>query len=218
AIAANGIDRDTGIVTLAGAVDVTPAGPTSYLPNLAAVITDISAADPATGAVQTGARPNSLTLVAADGGAWANALSVTAQHISAARAELDAFISGAVDNNLIRVKSAAGFYPNAWVEIDRGAGAAKLYRKVLGVNGPVLRLSGSALAAPDVAPAPVGSTTLFTVCEFGLTVTYDTTTERFTGLTLEAVPGRSVQEVLQRSTLISVAAPMPGATDPLTYP
>ena len=219
AIAANGINRDTGVVTLAGAIDVTPAGPGAYLTNLTAVQTDISTVDPATGAVQTGARPASLTLVAADGGAWANALVVTAQHQPAARSALVAFVSGAADDNKIQIASTAGFYPNAWVEIDRGSGAARFYRKLLSVDGPVLTLSGDAMAAADVTPAPAAGTTLFTICEFSLTASYDTTTERWPGLTLEAVPGRSVQEVLQRSALIAVAAGgMPVTTDPLVYP
>jgi len=219
AIAVNGIDRNTGIVTLAGAIDITPVGPAAYLPNLTAVATDIGTVDPNTGAVGTAARPASLTLAAADGGAWGNGLVVTAQHQSAARSELDAFISGGADNNKIRIKSTAGFYPNAWVEIDRGAAVAKIYRKALAVDGPVLTLSGNTLAATDINPAPVGGTTLFTVCEFALTAAYGTTTERFSGMTLEAVPGRSVQEVLQRSTLIGVVAgSMPATTDPLVFP
>jgi phage tail sheath protein FI len=220
AIAANGINRDTGIVTLAGgAIDITPAGPSAYLTNLTAVQTDIATIDPLTGAVSTGPRPASLTLVAADGGAWGSDLVVTAQHQPAARTALASFISGALDNNKISVASSAGFYPNAWVEIDRGSGAAKTYRKLLSVDGPVLTLAGNAIAATDVAPAPATGTTLFTVCEFSLSASYNTTTERWPGLTLEAVPGRSVQEVLQRSALIAVATGgMPAATDPMVFP
>ncbi|MBV1796840.1 phage tail sheath C-terminal domain-containing protein [Siccirubricoccus sp. G192] len=219
AIAASGIDRATGLVTLANPIDIAPAGPPAFLPALTTVLTDAAGVD-ADGTISTGPRPASLTLVAADGGAWGDGMVVTTQHESGARAELAQWISGAVDANRIRLTTTAGFYVGAWVEIDRGAGAAKTYRSVRAVDGPVVTLSGSAIAAAaDIAPQPAGGRTQFTVCEFGLTATYETTVERFSGLTLAAIPGRSVEEVLGRSTLLGVlAGSVPAATDPLHFP
>jgi uncharacterized protein len=220
AIAAGGIDRATGLVTLSGAIDITPAGPPSYAPQSTIVETDAIGIG-ADGTITSGAaRPNSFTLVVADGGAWGNDIVVTAQHENGARSELDAFISGANDDNKIRLKSTIGFYVDAWVEIDRGSGADKTYRRVIAIDGPVLTLSGDAIgAAGDIAPLPAAGKTFFTVCEFGLTAGYETTVERFSGLTLEPVPGKSVEEVLARSGLVRVlAGSISAVTDPLSFP
>ncbi|MBO1076185.1 phage tail sheath family protein [Roseomonas marmotae] len=220
-IAAGGIDRMTGLVTLSAVIDMTPAGgPPAFAPDSTAVLTNASGVG-ADGSIATGARPASLTLVAADAGAWADGLVVTAQHEAGARAEYVALIAPtAVDDNKLRLSSTAGFYVDAWVEIDRGAGAAKAYRRVLAVNGPVVTLSGDPMAAGDVDPLPNTGRTLVTVAEFGLTATYETTVERISGLTLAPVPGRGVEAALAaRSTLIHVLpGSMPATTDPLTFP
>ncbi|TYB89920.1 phage tail sheath C-terminal domain-containing protein [Oceaniovalibus sp. ACAM 378] len=227
-IAANGIDRDTGTVTLTAAIDIAPAGPNtpaSFAPGATGVVTNANDID-AAGLIDTGARQVIGDLFAANGGAWGDGLVVTAQHGDGAQSTLAGFIFGAVDDNRIQVVSTAGFYPGAWVEIDRGPNAGKRYRQLDHVEGTVLVLLGGALVAGDVAPAPAGSITRFTVCEFTLTARFETQSETFTGLTLANVPGHFITEVLQRSSLIRMEeaalplnAPLFGTnTNPLLFP
>ena len=223
AIAANGIDRATGVVTLGAVIDIgpntPPTTPTAFLPATTTVSTDANGIDLNTGAVTIGARPASLTLEAADGGAWGDGVVMVARAETGARASFAQFVSGGVDLNLVRLSSGAGFYVNAWVEIDRGAGADRIYRRVVSVDGPIVTLSGAVMAAADFAPAPAPGPTLLSVCEFSLTATYEATTERFAGLTLAPVPGRGVEEALARSTLLRVrAGTMPADTHPLVFP
>ena len=52
-------------------------------------------------------------------------------------------MSGAVNDNRVRLNSTAGFYVGAWVEIDQGND--KRYRQVLSIDGPVLVLDGTAM-------------------------------------------------------------------------
>jgi hypothetical protein len=220
AIDAGGINRDTGEVTLAANIDITPVGPVSFSARSTAVIsriTDISANGlPST----AGARPASLAITAADAGAWGGNIVVQAAHVTAASAELDAFISGANNNNNIRLRSTAGFYVNAWVEIDRGSTVAKRYRRVLAVNGTVVTLDGTALNAASVNPSAPATTTNFSVCEFSLTASYDGATETYRGLTLEQVPGKYVvDQVNNRSALIRVdTAALPAEPHPFFFP
>lgn len=220
AINASGINRDTGEVTLAANIDITPTGPVSFSARSTAVISRITDTN-ANGLPSTaGVRPASLAITAADAGSWGGNIVLQSSHVTAASAELDAFISGASNNNNIRLKSTAGFYINAWVEIDRGSTAAKRYRRVLAVNGPVVTLDGPALNAAAVNPSAPTTTTLFSVCEFSLTASYDGATETYRGLTLEQVAGKNaVDQVNNRSTLIRIdTAALPSETHPFFFP
>jgi phage tail sheath protein FI len=160
---------------------------------------------------------NSFVISSANEGSWGLNVQITTAHESAARSPLDAFISGAVGNNQISLKSAAGFYANAWVEINRGK--TKHYRKCLAVTGVVITLDGPAMAAADVAP-DAGTTTYFSTCEFRLTVSYGPRIEVFPGLTLENVPGRYYVDAINNgSNLITVPAAGPlTATHPFFFP
>src|SRR5262249_11920548 len=123
------------------------------------------------------------------------------------------------DDNKIRLKSTAGFYPNAWVEVDRGL--TKLYRRVKSVDGTVLTLEGPALVAGDVAPelAAPDDVTILSTCEFRLALSYAGVVEQFAGLTLENVPDRYyVDRINNGSTLINVGAPAAGNTHPFFMP
>jgi phage tail sheath protein FI len=218
AIKANGIDRATGLVTLAAVLDITPSGPVSYPARATAVTTDLAAID-GDGLTTVGARPASITIDALDVGSSGNAIAITARHVRAARGVYKAFIGvGLVDNNKVELKSTAGFYAGAWVEIDRGSAAKRRFRKVLAVNGPVLTLAGTVLDDNGIKPAPPTTETVFTVCEFSLGISADGVTESFPSLTLETVPGKTVTDVIAAgSRLIKISA-VPADTHPLAFP
>ena len=137
-----------------------------------------------------------------------------------ARAPFDTFVSGGVDNNQITMKSAANFYPGAWVEIDRGN--TKDYRQIKAVTGVVLTLSGPAMAAADFAPqlAAPNDITFIATTEFRMVVTYDGRTEQYSGLTFENIPGRYyVDQINKVSSLIQVGAMAgPPAGQPFMFP
>jgi phage tail sheath protein FI len=218
AINAGGIDRATGVVTLNGNLDVSPTGPVSYSARTTAVITTINGLN-GSGVPTTGARPASFTLQAADVGSWGGDIVVTAEHRRAGRAVVDSLVSGAVGNNRVRLRTASGFYVNAWIEIDRGSVPDKIFRQVLAVNGPVLTLDGPAMVAADVAPVAPATETIATVCEFALTASYDGITETYPSLTLANVPGKFVVDVLTGSSLIRVVpGTMPVGTHPFLFP
>lgn len=167
-------------------------------------------------------RSNTFTIKAKDEGSWGKEIAIQAFHESAARAEMDAFVSGSVDDNKIRLKSTASFYENAWVEIDRGN--TKRYRRVKSVDGTVLTLYGLAMAATDVAPelAAPNNITIFSSCEFRLALTYNGIVEQFSGLTLENVPGKYYFDQLNNASnlisAISVNAPPDNAPPTDTHP
>jgi phage tail sheath protein FI len=218
ALSVTAIDRKTGIVTLSA--DLTAIFEAKYT----TVFTDVNAID-GTGAVTTlasplAARPNSFVITAANEGSWGKDIVVNVFHESAAKAAVDSFISGAVGNNQILLKSAANFYTGAWVEIDQGN--TKHYRQVLAVTGLVVTLDGPAMAAADVAPelAAPDDITYFSTTEFRLVASYSGQTEQYSGLTIENIPGRYyVDQINNRSSLIQVSAiagPPPG--QPFLFP
>jgi hypothetical protein len=119
---------------------------------------------------------------------------------------------------VIKVASTAGFYVNAWVEIDRGK--QKRYRKVKTVLPTELVVFGTALVAADFAPELVApnNKTFVTVCEFSVTASFEGVTEKFDGLTLENIPGRHfLTRINNNSTLITASAP-PADTHPFLFP
>jgi phage tail sheath protein FI len=212
------VGRNTGLITVNPAISTTVV----FEANYTTVFTDADGLHPdgttTALATPTSARPPSFDITARDPGSWGANAVIRAMHTSAARSPLDVFVSGAVDNNKIQLKSAAGFYVNAWVEIDRGN--TKMYRKVAAVNGPVLTLLGPAMAAGDVAPQAPATTTIVSTCEFNLTISYDVVNEPFSGLTIENVPGRYYYDIIHNgSSLIDVSA-LPAATpgQPFLFP
>jgi phage tail sheath protein FI len=210
------VDRNTGIVT------VGPALTTVFEAKYTIVFTDVNSVS-GTGditalATPLSARPNSFTITAANEGSWGNNIIISAFHESAGSTQLDTFVSGAVDNNQIQLKSTANFYVNAWVEIDRGN--TKHYRKVLAVNGPVITLAGPAMVAGDVAPelAAPNNVTYFSTTEFRLTLSSNGQSEQYPGLTIENVPGRYyVDRINNVSALIQVGALAPPG-QPFLFP
>ncbi|RKF14895.1 hypothetical protein D6850_08475 [Roseovarius spongiae] len=217
-IAAGGIDAGTGDVTLSANIDISPAGPTEFPARSSWVSSDLATLD-ADGIPQTGARPSSVTFAAAEPGAWGDNIVVTTQRVVAARGVADDFVGvPAVDDTRIRLLSAAGFYVNAWVQIDRGPDADKMLRRVTAVNGAIVTLEGPAVAT--VAPVAPATETVLTVQEFALSASYDGVTETYDALTLENVPGKFVVDrINQESALLRVdPASVPGDANPLNFP
>jgi Bacteriophage tail sheath protein len=217
-VAANGVDRDNGTVTLTANIDITPAGPTSYSAKSTAVLTTIDDLK-ADSTPATGARNLSLVLKAKDKGAWGSDIVLQASPRSSARGEYDSVLVSQANANQIKLKSAAGFYEKAWIEIDRGS-ATKLYRQATKVVGNVVTLDGPALVDNDLKALAAGGKSIFSTCEFSLSASYDVATEHFDGLTLENVPGRYAPDVVKGSKLITIVTPFPppAKTNPFYFP
>ncbi len=216
------IDPATNQITLTTNIDSTPALLPFYEPQYTTVLTNVETLDadglldPLTNLPDP--RPNSFTISSKDEGSWGKSIVITSSSTNGARAEVnDAASGGGVDAVVIKVPSTAGFYVNAWVEIDRGK--TKRYRRVKTVLPGELVVFGTALAAAAFAPeGGVGSKTYVTVCEFRITATFEGVTETFAGLTLENVPGRYfLDRINNNSALIDVSAPAAG-THPFLFP
>lgn len=214
-VAVGGVNRDTGEVTLNTNITMAPAGQASFLSRFTGVTTRINGIAASFVPSQGNTRPNSLLFKAADGGAWGNELVIQAAHTNGARAEFDSFLG----SGQVKLKSAAGFYKDAWVEIDRGNGpTSKAYRKVTATSGNIIVLAGAGLNAAAFAPMGGAIKTIITVCEFSLAISYDGLQESYRGLTLENVQGRYVNDVVNaRSRLIRVDT-VPGTTNPFFFP
>src|SRR5262249_40928277 len=145
-VKAGGVNRDTGEVTLDANLTITPSGTqTAFLASATAVTTNIASIDSG-GAMTTAAppRPNTFIMKAADEGSWGGSIVVQASAANGGRGEYSASLVSALNASQIQLKSAAGFYTNAWVEIDRGSGA-KFYRRVTAVAGNVITVFGPAV-------------------------------------------------------------------------
>ncbi len=161
-------------------------------------------------------RHNTFNISAKDEGSWGDDIDIRVYHESSASSEIDSFISGAPNNNQIKLRSTAGFYVNAWVEFDRGKD--KFFRKITKIDGVVITVNGAALNAPAVAPQAPATSTLVSTCEFRISASYEDISEDFSGLTLENVPGRYYKDIINNgSELINVGDP-PGNKNPLRYP
>ena len=216
------IDRRSGEVTVNPDISTTIEFNNRYT----AVFTDVEDLDSAGEIIARssgpfGARLASFNIQAKNEGSWGKEILIQAFHESAAKAEMDEWISGAVDDNKVRLKSTAGFYAEAWVEIDRGN--TKLYRQLKSVDGTVLTLAGPQIAnSNDLDPQPPATTTIFSTCEFRLVLSYNGVSEQFSGLTLENIPGRYFfDQINNASKLISVSElppPPPTVTHPFYFP
>ncbi len=217
------INRATGEVTVTANLAATPAGPTAFEARYTWILTDTKGLK-ADGTLDTLANPGdpapaSLKFKAADAGSWGDSIDLVARPETGGRVDMDVVLPGnVVDNNKVRLKSGAGFYPLAWVEIDRGND--KVYRKVKTVDGPVVTLLGPAIAANALDPQAPATTTVFSVCEFGLSASFEGVTEQYAGLTLEKVTGKYVVDRLNGiSNLLSIdTAALPAGTEPFLFP
>ena len=221
ALTVDAVNRKTGVVTLGA----DPSATLVYEARYTTVFTDTSDLDVPNAAITRMGSPtdpvpagsNSLTLTAANKGSWGRDIVIECRPESAGTTRFQALISGANEDNKVRVLATAGFYVGAWVEIDRGA--HKTYRQVLSVDGPILTLSGNAIGATDLDPelaSPDDYTTIST-CEFGMVISVDGLTERYSGLTLAKVAGRFVTDSLAGSSLV-VPSALPADTHPFLFP
>lgn len=217
-VADNGLDMATGTITLTADLTIAPAGPIAFKAPLTGVVTRFIGLNAnQTGNTANGQRPNSLLIEAKEPGSWGDDIVMTARPSSSARGELDAVVAVGANNNRVRLKSAAGFYVNAWVEIDRG-NIERTYRKVTAINGAVLTLDGQALANVNALNPVAAPATILRTCEFDLSVAYGDGAESHRGLTLEDVQDRNVQKALEaRSKLVKVKT-MPAGTHPFLFP
>ena len=208
------VNAATGEVTFAPAL---PAG-TVYEARTTVVFTDVDVLGaPGTVtalATPTSPRTPSITLTAADEGAWGREVQIMAAPESAARGQFAALVAAGAPAR-IRLVSTAGFYVNAWVEIAK-SGDAKRYFRVTAINGVVLTLDG-AFGAWDPTPGAGAPPTIVSTCEFGLTVTYDDVSETHGGLTLENVPGRYVVDRLASDSTL-IRSSVPGTKEPFRFP
>jgi phage tail sheath protein FI len=214
-----GVNRDTGEVTLNAALTITPAGTqNAFLASATAVTTNIGGLD-ANGVAQLNAlpRPNSFTMTAHDVGSWGGSINVQSGATAGARGEYAASLAAANNASQVQLKSAAGFYANAWVEIDRGS-ANKFYRQVNTVAGNVITLQGPAVADADLKPVAPATTTVFTVCEFNLSASWGIVSEKYTGLTLAQVPGKYVVDIVNGNSNLLQISGVPADTNPFNFP
>ena len=217
------VNRATGDVTLTADLAAAPTGPIAFEAKTTRILTDTKGLKP-DGTFDSLAAPGdpapaSLKIKAVDEGSWGDGIDLVARHETAGRVDMDAVLAGnAVDNNKVRLKSGAGFYAGAWVEIDRGDG--KLYRKVKAIDGTVITLLGPTIAVADLNPQAPATATALSACEFGLTVTYEGVSEQFSGLTLEKIAGKyAVDRINGISKLITIdTAALPAGTDPFFFP
>jgi hypothetical protein len=161
-------------------------------------------------------RNNTFDILAADSGTWGNDIDVRPFHMSSARSPVVQILAP-VASGQVELASAAGFYPGAWVEFDRGQN--KVRRQVTGVNGRVITVTPPFALLTDLGAQAPATETLASVCEFGLTVTFEDVSEEFRGLTLANIPGRFYfDRIHNRSSLIDVTQPPVSGTDPLQFP
>ena len=217
-------DPATGAVTLSAALTNTstlPARSTIVSTNLADPATQIDGTGlphPIAGGPSATGGPTSLELAASNPGTWGKSIQIVPSIQSAARSTAVAVLSP----TQLQLKSGAGFYVGAWIEIDNGA--QKKYVTVSAVDGPVLTVAGAPLAATDLAAA---GTTFVSSCEFGLTISYQdpveltTVQETYNGLTINSVPGRYYADQLVASALVTVTSGPPAARaagNPFLFP
>ncbi|HEY0078512.1 MAG TPA: phage tail sheath C-terminal domain-containing protein [Pyrinomonadaceae bacterium] len=209
-ISVTAIDQATGVITVNNAPSTTvifEAKYTTVFTDVSGLAVNTTPSASATVPPTLAELPDAFDISAKDVGSWGKSLDIRSAHESAARAEFSALLN----TNDIQMKSAAGFYVGAWVEIDNGT--TKRYRKVTALNGTMITVDGPALAAADL-PA----NTIISTCEFRLTVSYGGTSEDYSGLTLENIPGRFYRDIINNSSsLITVGPPLNG-THPFAFP
>ncbi|WP_156426372.1 phage tail sheath subtilisin-like domain-containing protein [Nocardia jinanensis] len=219
-------DRDTGIVTITPELPADKTWEARYtrvLTNVKGVANNGQVSE--LGGT-TSAKPDTFGLVASSQGSWGNQIRVGVDYKSAGRSVVRHTLMTTASPS-IPVVSTAGFYPGAWVEVSFGtAEPQKVYRKVERVVDQALVLDGPDIAAGAWDPAAPITETRIATCEFDLTVSWSDpvehtpVTERFTGLTLEKVPGRYYVDQLAGSALVQVDSTVadPAGTHPFFFP
>ena len=141
----------------------------------------------------------SITIEAADPGAWGNDLSVELYHTSAASAA----VSSVVDVNTVQLASSNGFYTGAIVEFDLGA--SKVNAKITAISGNSISITPALTAVTDLDSDGTNPSTMARTCEFSIVASYDNTSESFTNLTLDNNTDNYYQTVInETATLIQV--------------
>ncbi len=164
--------------------------------------------------VPTYPRTNTFTIDAVDDGSWGDDIDIRVYHESNAKSEIHSIVTD--PGNDIQLKTTSGFYVNAWIEFDRGEN--KFFRKITAINGYVVTVDGTALAATDIAPQGSATATWVSTCEFRVSVDFESISEEFSGLTLENVTGRYYKDAINNeSELIEVSIPA-STNDPLLFP
>jgi len=215
-LAVASIDRSSGEVTVGAAISTTVV----FQARFTTVFTDIDLLQanglPSTLATPTTARSASFVLQAANKGSWGRNIVVQTSHESAARVVFDSWLSGAAGATRIKLKSTAGFYKGAWVEVDRGK--TKHYYQVTSVDGITIVINANLTAADFKAELVSPDDIVYVAtCEFRLSASFGNVNERYTGLTLENIPGRHFIDQISGSSLISPQA-WAGATHPFFFP
>lgn len=159
-------------------------------------------------------RTNTFTIDAVDDGSWGDDIDIRVYHESNAKSEIDSLVTD--PGNDIQLKTTAGFYVNAWIEFDRGQD--KFFRKITGINGYVITVDGAQLAPSDIAPQGSATATWVSTCEFRVSVDYESSSEEFSGLTLENVSGRYYKDIINNSSELIQVGDVLSTTDPLLYP
>ncbi|MBN2440638.1 MAG: phage tail sheath subtilisin-like domain-containing protein [Spirochaetales bacterium] len=160
----------------------------------------------------SGTRNNTFVINARDKGSWGDDIIIKAFPESAAGAELEE----KVDDRNLRLNSTRGFYINAWIEIDNGV--AKNYRRISEINGKVI------IVDEDITDAVMdlsGTSPIYiSTCEFGISVSYESISEHFTGLTLENVPGRYYVDIINKQSVLIIAGEpdSDAVTGPIYFP
>ena len=166
--------------------------------------------------------PATFSITAKNKGYWGNKIDIRVEHECAAGAEMESLIMVAGEPNRIKLRSTAGFYVKAWIEIDRGL--AKLFGKITKIDGSVITLE-TAPNPGDLDPQVVDPVTLIakptfiSTCEFKMSVSYEDISEEFSGLTLENIPGRYYKDIINNnSELIDAGDVLPSNTAPWYFP
>lgn len=213
----------TNTVSFVAGVTITPAGPPSFEASRTTVLTisdGVSTAGVDTGVITplgtiTTGRTPTFMISAADPGGWGREIVVQVSHEVGGRAEVSAHLLAGANTSTFRLTTAAGFYVDAWVELNLPAG--KRYRRVRSIDGTAITVWGQSITALQI---PAGTEVV--VCEFRVLASYQGVVEQFGGLTLEPVPGKSFIDVINNgSKLISVSWPAPpavGQLHPLMIP
>ncbi|MBC7909100.1 MAG: phage tail sheath family protein [Pyrinomonadaceae bacterium] len=213
------INPTTGEITTTAAISATEVFEAAYTTVSTGIVGLNSAGLPDAPVAPPINRPDSFIIKAKDAGSWGKTLKIQSSHESASRAEFDpgSPVTGVAGQNTFSLKSTAGFYKGAWVEIDTGA--KKRYRQVLNISGNALTVDGEVLALADLTPVAPATKTFVSTTEFRLSVSFEGVTEQFSGLTLANVPGRYyLDRINNGSSLISITGAPPASTHPFLFP
>ncbi|HTS31289.1 MAG TPA: phage tail sheath C-terminal domain-containing protein [Bryobacteraceae bacterium] len=203
-------DDGSNTVTLAAAL----AAGTNYEVAFTTVVVSGS------GAFTPAPNTTNFVITAADPGAWGNHIQVQVRPSSRTQGQVQSLQDGSPGvHDTVVLNSAAGFYPGAIVEFNRGK--TKIYGKVKAVSVTSIQMvTGFALSTtldPDS-----GTVTTARSCEFDIVASWQSVTESLRGLSLDDTTPFFYGTAIQNgSTLLAVPSPMPSddtTEDPSTQP